>query len=342
MKIGKIPQYIKLYWQLVTYKSQDHYYNGEVDVFDTALKSDNLGDEIINYYCNEIFKELGVRIEARVPTHVKPTMEEEKKLKPQTPKIVTGTNILSSKLEAPFLWRKPSLPAMFDNVVLMGNGWEMYTNKETVYSKIFYKKMLDNNFYHSVRDSYTLNKLKKLGVNKVLNTSCPTTWRLTPELCKTIPTKKARNVITTITDYSQDLDNDGYMLDVLLKEYENVYIWIQGENDMDYIKKYPNYHKLKFVGRSLKEYNNILDNSDLDYVGTRLHAGIHALNKRKRSIIVSIDNRARELGKDINLTLIERENLKTGLKKLINSDFKTEISLPIKNIEIWKNQFKVQ
>ena len=48
---------------------------------------------------------------------------------------------------------------------------------------------------------------------------------------------------------------------------------------------------------------------ELDYVGTRLHAGVRAMQKGRRSIILSIDNRAREMGKDYNLNVIERNDI---------------------------------
>lgn len=341
MKIGKIPEYLKKYIKLMNYKHENSRYNGSILVYDTSLKSDNLGDEIINFYCNKIFDELGIRVKYRIPTHVKPTREEEKEISAEIPKLITGTNILSSKLEAPYLWSKPSKEYMFDNIVLMGNGWEMYTQSVTPYTKIFYKKMLSTNFYHSVRDEYSKQKLNNMGITRVLNTACPTTWNLSVDFCKAIPKKKGKNVITTITDYSRDESNDWFMLETLLNLYDNVYIWIQGERDLEYIRNFSRMNELKIVGRTLKAYNDLLKNEDLDYVGTRLHAGIHALNNQRRSIIVSIDNRAREMGRDISLPIIERSDLKNGLVDLINTEWSTEIKLPMKSIELWKQQFIV-
>lgn len=339
MHIERLPEYFRKYINLVKYKHTEASYNGNILVYDTSLYSDNLGDEIINYYCDLIFKELGVNIELRVPTHVKPTASEEEKLVVGIPKVITGTNILSSKLEAPYLWQKPSKEYMFDNIVLMGNGWEEYTKYNTPYTKLFYRKMLSKKFYHSVRDEYSKEKLTAMGVKNVLNTSCPTTWNLTEEFCKDIPTRKGKNVITTITDYSKDSKNDWFMLDTLLNSYENVYIWLQGETDLKYIKKFSRFDELKLVDRTLDDYNKILMLDDVDYVGTRLHAGIHALNNKKRSIIISIDNRAREMGKDINLPVIERDELDTKLMTMINDEWPTSIKLPVDNIELWKSFF---
>lgn len=338
LKIHKIFLYLYRYMRLLMYKSKQTKYDGKIIVYDTSLNSDNLGDEIINYYCNNIFKELGVQVERRLPTHTKPKMIDD--VSATVPKVITGTNILSSKMESPILWDRVFENNIVDNIVLMGNGWESYSQRETIYTRKFYSKMLSKKFIHSVRDGYSQKKLKRMGVENVINTACPTTWNLTEEFCKQIPTKKGKKVITTITDYSKDMENDWYMLDILLSLYDEVYIWIQGEKDYEYLEKYHNLNKLRIVDRNLESYNQILGQENLDYVGTRLHAGIHALNYKHRTLIVSIDNRAREMGNDINLPIIERKNLKKELRDRLINPIKADITIPIKNIELWKKQFK--
>jgi polysaccharide pyruvyl transferase WcaK-like protein len=81
-----------------------------------------------------------------------------------------------------------------------------------------------------------------------------------------------------------------------------------------------------------------LDNHDIDYVGTRLHAGIRALQKKRRAIIIAIDNRAIEKQKDFNLTIINRDKI-DYLKDKILSSFNTDIRIPVSNIDLWKKQF---
>ena len=78
---------------------------------------------------------------------------------------------------------------------------------------------------------------------------------------------------------------------------------------------------------------------DLDYVGTRLHAGVYAMRHRKRSIILVIDERAREINKSNNLNCLEKKDIK-NLDAFINSEFATEIKMPLDIIEQWKNQFR--
>ena len=220
LKIHKIFLYLYRYVRLLMYKSKQTKYDGKIIVYDTSLNSDNLGDEIINYYCNNIFKELGVQVERRLPTHTKPKMIDD--VSATVPKVITGTNILSSKMESPILWDRVFENNIVDNIVLMGNGWESYSQRETIYTRKFYSKMLSKKFIHSVRDGYSQKKLKRMGVENVINTACPTTWNLTEEFCKQIPTKRGKKLRTTITDYSKEMENDWYMLYILVSLYEEV------------------------------------------------------------------------------------------------------------------------
>jgi polysaccharide pyruvyl transferase WcaK-like protein len=85
--------------------------------------------------------------------------------------------------------------------------------------------------------------------------------------------------------------------------------------------------------------NQILKSDfNIDYIGTRLHAGICAIQNFRRSIIIGIDNRAIEMGNDFNLNVIEPENVNI-LDEIIKSDLITDISIPKDNIDIWKKQF---
>ena len=77
--------------------------------------------------------------------------------------------------------------------------------------------------------------LNKIGIKNVVNTACPTMWRLNEEHCSSIPKEKADRVITTLTNYNRDLDNDKILLDMLLENYKEVYIWIQAIEDYEYL-----------------------------------------------------------------------------------------------------------
>lgn len=98
--------------------------------------------------------------------------------------------------------------------------------------------------------------------------------------------------------------------------------------------------KIKIIDASLSQYDSILKKDNVEYVGTRLHAGIRALNFGKRTIIIAVDNRAIEIARDTNLNIILRDEVDRCLNNQINSNFKTEILLPEENINLWKSQFR--
>ena len=88
------------------------------------------------------------------------------------------------------------------------------------------------------------------------------------------------------------------------------------------------------------DYDTVLEQSDLDYVGTRLHAGIRALSKGHRSLIISIDNRAECISADTGLPILKREDVRLMLKERLSRNFETNITLPRENIIRWKGQFQ--
>ncbi len=319
-------------------KKEDNY----IGLFDTSENSKNSGDNIVMDFCREQMGEIFEDYQyISIPTHVEPSKSQCNNMKKTKYKFVCGTNILYGKMEKYYQWMLPVDLSCYKDMCLIGVGWNHYDNQITKYSIKFYRTLLNKNFLHSVRDEYTKGKLETMGITNVINTGCPTMWKLTPDFCKTIPTNKAENVITTITDYCRDEKNDKIMLELLKKNYKKVYVWLQGTEDRAYIESITDIRPFELIEWNLKNYDTVLENvKDLDYVGTRLHAGIRALNKKIRSVIVVIDNRAREIAKDTNLPVVERDIISEKLEGLINSNFETKIQMPLEKIEMWKNQFR--
>ncbi|MCD8019245.1 MAG: polysaccharide pyruvyl transferase family protein [Clostridiales bacterium] len=317
--------------------------NGKVFLFDTSIDTDNLGDFIIMKYCGDILHSIFTNHQfVCVPTHTVPSDEQEAVAKSTKYKFVCGTNLLTSHIEEHWNWRLPDgIRRKFNyrNTILLGAGWKGYQGECSAYSRMAYHCILNPNVIHSVRDSYTEQQLCAAGISNVINTGCPTMWRLTPEFCKTIPVAKATKVVTTITDYRRDAVHDQMMLDILSRNYECIYLWIQGDNDEEYLTSLNVPANLVKIPHSLGAYEEILNRGCIDYVGTRLHAGIFALNHQIRSIILAVDNRAIEMGKDTNLPVILRENIEDELEVLINAEFETNIRLPHENIDCFLNQF---
>lgn len=312
--------------------------------FDTSLGTENLGDYIIMHYCNKILDELFPAHQSlHISTHLMPTIEQEASVKQTKYKFVCGTNLLTSNIEHHWRWILPDgvrRKKNYQNVILLGVGWGEYQERCTDYSRMIYKTMLNPSLVHSVRDQYTLEKLQQAGFKNVINTGCPTTWALTPEFCQAIPTKKSKDVVATITDYRRDAEKDNEMLAILSRNYEHVYLWLQGEHDEEYLQSLNVPENLTTIPASLEAYEEILKKGGVDYVGTRLHAGIHALNHKIRSVIIAVDNRATEMGRDVKLPVIQRSEVAEMLEKKINSEFVTEIQIKKENIELFKVQFR--
>ena len=219
----------------------------------------------------------------------------------------------------------------------MGLGWWQYQQKESLYTKILLNRVLNKELIHSVRDSYTEQKLCNLGYDNVLNTACPSMWNLTPDHCIGIKKERSEQVIFTLTDYSQNVERDTLLYNTLQRQYKKVYVWLQGVGDKKYVENNCK-GRVEFIAPNLHAFDEALAGLDADYVGTRLHAGIRALQHKRRTLIIAIDNRAIEINRDFNIPVLHIDELER-LPELIESSFATEVKLPLDNITKWKKQF---
>jgi hypothetical protein len=177
-----------------------------------------------------------------------------------------------------------------------------------------------------------------MGINNVLNTGCPTMWGLTEELCAKVPVKRAEDAIITVTAYSsRNPDIDRKWIDLVCSKYRKVYFWPQMYGDLAYIQSISE-GRLTIVDMSLAGYDSALESCDVDYIGTRLHGGVRALQKGRRALIIEIDNRAKEISRDTNLPTIERDDL-ARLATWIDDPVPTRIKMPWDVIAEWKAQF---
>ncbi len=325
----------------------------KIVLYSPFIGTSNVGDGIIFHYSKKairnVFKEDAL---IELPTQMPVSKKILNRYGKDTLKVVCGSNLLQSNM-----WFKLGRRGILTHairqwdislcdakkitpVVLLGCGWQNYAKKPNWYTKKLWKTLLKGPYIHSIRDDYTLKMLNSIGITNVVNTGCPTTWALTPEFCKEIPSAKAKNVITTITDYRQDLDKDQRMLEILLENYETVWLWLQGVYDLEYFNKFREgiKEKIILVPPQLDSYHEVLVNNDVDYIGTRLHGGIYAINQKKRAIIIGIDNRALEMQKDINLTVVPRASIE-NIVDMINGEIITDIRLPQDKIDMFLSQF---
>lgn len=318
-------------------------------IFDTSQGTLNMGDYIIKDSCMRELKDIiGNNFVAEFATHT-PIAHDYQVIFNKTNAVVyckkadlkflLGTNIITNNLFALSLnWNVNYITSkLYQGTVLMGVGMASDKTNINWYTKKVYKRILSKKYIHSTRDEKTKQFLEQMGF-KAINTGCPTMWQLTEKHCKKIPQQKADCVLFTLTDYAKDYKNDKRLIEILKQNYKEIYFWVQGSEDLDYLKSLVDIKNINIINPNIEDLKNILVSKNIDYVGTRLHAGIYAMQHFCRSIIVIVDNRARDMKKNYNLNVIERTNI-DELEQMINSNFKTNILINEKNIKIWKNQF---
>jgi polysaccharide pyruvyl transferase WcaK-like protein len=319
-----------------------------IAIYNTFCGSSNSGDAIIMDAVFGVLCDLfPISHKISYPTHYPLSLNAINKAKKSHISFVGGTNLLSSSIS--FRSRKNNwaisyLGAMLLNKhsVLLGCGWKEYQGFPSFMSRLFYKKILSDRFLHSVRDSYSAQKMNSVGFENVINTSCPTMWGLSKDHCLSIPRSKCNDVIFTLTDYRPLPKRDAEVIKLIQKSYRNIYFWAQGSKDISYLSSIcdsKSMNMFKIIGPDLSSFDAVLkNNTSIDYVGTRLHAGIRAMQMKKRAVIIGIDNRAMEKRKDFNLPVVERGDIKS-LEYIISNSFETDIHLPVENINKWKSQF---
>ncbi|MEZ5692239.1 MAG: polysaccharide pyruvyl transferase family protein [Rickettsiales bacterium] len=312
-----------------------------ITLFDTSISSDNLGDGIIMDAVRRHLKEIYPPDNfVSVPTHIPLTSAQRGSIKNNDMAFVGGTNLLCAYWLLKPQWKIGIIEALtLPNPILMGVGWRFYQRPTDIATKIFLRKLLSKKYIHSVRDSYTEERLKKINIHNVINTACPTMWQLTPEHCDSIPTERSASVMTTVTAYHHNPELDRKWLEVLTNNYEKVYLWPQMSGDDEYVKNMNLGDKIEILEPSLAAYDNALETLDVDFLGTRLHGGIRAMQNKRRTLIIEVDNRAAEIARDTGLPTVKRDDTQKMLS-WINGEVTTKLTLPWENINRWKSQFK--
>lgn len=256
-------------------------------------------------------------------------------------RFIGGSNLLSSRIRPVYNQWDISLRNFwkYKSAILMGAGWQKYQSHADFFAKLFYKPLLSRKYIHSVRDSYTEGQMRAMGYENVLNTACPTTWDLTVEHCEAIPKTKQKAAVITITDYAKDPVPMRKMIEIVRANYGEIYFFQQGVRDLDYLKEVTDPADIRIISPTLKSYDKLLEEVHPDFIGTRLHGGIRALQHGCRALIIGIDNRAIELSKDIHLPVVTMEDPE-ALSQALQQGWEIRITLPEKNIAAWKGQFR--
>ena len=317
-------------------------------LLDTSVGSQNKGDDIImECVRNELEPLLLKGFEYSLPTHVSPfhwyqVWRNSLRVRSYANcdlKFVGGSNILAKNMFTHYPQWNINLfnCAPLAGSILVGVGAGA-SEKRNWYTRKLYRKVLSHDYYHSCRDKRTKLYIEQELGPKAIHTGCVTMWMLTPDFCKQIPETKSERVVFTLTSRVFD-ERDQILIDTLKSCFKEVYFWPQGMNDYDYLQKYKNIEDIRILPATKKAYDDFLSQNDTDYVGTRLHGGVYAMRHKRRSIIIAIDERAREINKANNLICIEKDEIKSQLAVLINSSFPTRIEMDYDAINRWKAQF---
>ena len=307
-----------------------------ITVIDTSFGTWNLGDEIIMRAVDDVIHEIfpDARV-FRLPSHEALSRRSYYFLRQSDLCLIGGTNILASKG-----WRLRWCDSIFlTNGICFGVAWGGLRSRPSLKDRILLRRVLDGGQIHSVRDRFTKNLLDQIGVVSV-STSCPTMWTLTPEHCADVPQGKARDALFTLTAYRREPSADRTMIEILKRHYRALHFFPQMHGDYEYFRDL-NIEGVRVIAPNLRSYDQFLANEDVDYVGSRLHGGIRALQFKKRTLVIGIDGRSAEIANDTGFPVLRREEIRQ-LETWVNDYVSTRINLPTHNIASWKANLRLR
>jgi hypothetical protein len=311
--------------------------------------SDNLGDIIIYDSVRSVLDELFPGEEViRISTHQYLTKKEKQLINSARLSFVGGTNLLSSDIRhfprlSPEKRKGFYFFPGFKNVILLGVGWSAYQQPMDWASKIYYKNILRKGIQHSVRDIYSMEQMNRSGFRNMLHTSCPSTWQIDTKFVNEF-NPNYKKVLLMLTNYAANEEADNKLIELILNTGDpEIYFFPQSSGDTDYLKILAAYKKnssrFTILGHDLADFYRLLSSVNLNYIGNRLHGGIKCLSQGHPSMIIGIDNRAIEMGKSINLNVVDRNDTENLRRWLQNDGPTAAIKLPIEEIKSWKKQF---
>jgi polysaccharide pyruvyl transferase WcaK-like protein len=312
-----------------------------ITLLDTGLASDNLGDEIIMEAAESVIFDLFPNAYYyRIASHELMSYRARTFVERSDLCFIGGTNLLASRMgkrsQWPVRWRDAR---WMDRAICLGVGWNDYSRGADLQSRLLLRALLAKDVVHSVRDSYTERRASEAGIVCV-NTACPTMWSLTPAHCTALPRRKAAEVVFTLTAWRADPAADRTFVEMLKRHYRRVHFFCQMREDWDYLQGF-GIGDLRTIRPTTRGYSDFLARADVDYVGTRLHGGVRALQMGKRSLILGVDNRSIEIQRDTDLPVLPRHDI-PAVESWIEGEQRIALRLPWAEIDSWKSQFRRQ
>lgn len=291
---------------------------------DPSIASDNLGDRIISKYVDKELAQSFPKHEIiKVPTQLFGQSRRLARLVGSADGIfIGGSNLLSGRYPRIHQWANMHQYLINkDNIFSFGVGWHSYEGRINLLSRLMLKRILHPEI-NSVRDEYTRAKLKEVNIQSI-NTGCPTLWGLKSVYLK----DDCKNLVFTLTYYRANILRDNKFLEdlfALASRYNlKVKFWPQSNKDLAYLNEVLGnitHSELKILDPTIMAFEEAM--AEGIYIGTRLHAGIHALNLARPAFISKLDNRAVEMHRSFNIPVFDSVNeisLKSGA--LVFADF---------------------
>lgn len=273
-----------------------------------------------------------------IAAHDYPSSASFSSLKNSAYAFVGGTNIMSSH----WLWYHQWKLRLTDigragSPILMGVGWHKYQRDPDWITSAIYRKLLHKNRLHSVRDRYSVEKLRKAGIANVIYTGCPTMWDLDEDHLSRVAVRRAPNVFFTLTAYLKNAESDREFVKQLAQQYDKLFFWPQMYDDLAYLRNISTV-PVTVVEPSVAAARATLTGGNVDYIGMRLHCGVLVLQSGVRSLIVEVDNRATEIARDTKLPTVKRGNF-DFISEWIGKPTPVHLDIPTDAINSWKQQF---
>jgi polysaccharide pyruvyl transferase WcaK-like protein len=313
-----------------------------IHILDTSVATDNVGDEII--------ADASRRIVARLfPDALLSTSASHDGLGPFGRSLVAeadvalliGTNALTAldQRRFRFIWTiaREDIAVLRNKVVLFGVGANRDFDQINWRQKRLLDAVLSKDHTHSVRDEQGRRLVEMIG-RKVVNTSCPTLWAYA-QTPPQVPETKADRVIFTLTKHKPD-PADAALVRILRDRYATVAFWPQQLRDLGYLREItPSLEGIEIVAPNLAAYDRFLAAAPVDVIGTRLHGTIRGLLHGRRCLAITIDNRARDIGAETGLPVLDRARVPEDLAGLIDQPRTLNLLLPQNRIAEFQAQF---
>ncbi len=303
-------------------------------VADPGAASTNVGDRIISESVAtqlvEPLRASGRTVEL-VPMHGALSDAHRAALRSAEQVVVCGTNLLSDHMRFRRAWHWPveDIELCRGRLTFLGVGWWQYQRAGIDPVSASWLRSLAGPTPWAVRDEYSLARLRRARVRAV-HTSCPTLWDVEKQV---LPSVEKRAVVT-FTDYSQDPLADGRLVRELVERFDEVLFWPQGPGDPEYVDRLRR-GAGTLLGPSLEELDSVLAEPGTAYVGLRLHGGIRAMQQGVPALVLSIDNRAREIARSVGLRAPSRHAAR-AYRADLSSGETVSISVPRAAVDGWR------